>query len=135
MDFHFRPHEKLKSSIQINHVFENGKRYHHYPLLFLVAPLPRDHTLPELQKNQSGIQAGFTVSKKKFKKAVDRNRIKRLMREAYRLQKHKLCQIHQDMTSGSTGITMIYIGHQIPQYSTIFDSVTQFIDQYADSVQ
>jgi ribonuclease P protein component len=33
------------------------------------------------------LQAAFSVSKKKFKRAVDRNKIKRLMREAYRTQK------------------------------------------------
>lgn len=56
------------------------------------------------------------------------------MREAYRLQKHRLYHIHHQSSAKSTGIMMIYIGHKIPQYSVIFDSVTQFIDQYAVSV-
>lgn len=36
------------------------------------------------------LQAGFGVSVKNFKKAVDRNRVKRLMKEAYRVQKTEL---------------------------------------------
>ena len=39
------------------------------------------------QADTGSVQAGFSVGAKYFKKAVDRNRIKRLMREAYRLQK------------------------------------------------
>lgn len=43
-----------------------------------------------------GAQVGVTVGKRYFKKAVERNRIKRLLREAYRLQKHELVKSLQE---------------------------------------
>lgn len=55
-------------------------------VIFLVRPLPSSPT------GSSPVQIGFSVPKKKIKAATDRNRIKRVLREAWRLQKHALYQ-------------------------------------------
>ena len=77
MRFTFRKHEKLKSRKLIGKLFEEGKSVKKFPLRLVY--LQTEHT------SDSKIQAGFSVPKRNFKRAVDRNRIKRLMREAYRL--------------------------------------------------
>ena len=72
-------HEKLKSKNTIDLLFSEGKSVSKYPLRLVFAPAP----LAEGEK----IKIGVSVSKKYFKKAVDRNYYKRVLRETYRLNK------------------------------------------------
>ncbi len=80
----FKAYERLKREQHIDTLFRKGKAFSVFPLrfIYLLAPLgPQD---------LSPVQVGFTVSKKKFRSSVQRNRVRRLMREAWRLQKHDL---------------------------------------------
>jgi ribonuclease P protein component len=78
----FGKKDKLKSRKQIEELFASGKSFSMPPLRVTYRFLPADH--------DPGLQVGVTASKKYYKKAVDRNRVKRLIREAYRLQKEEL---------------------------------------------
>lgn len=62
------------------------------------------------------LQAGFTVSAKNFKKATFRNRIKRVMREAYRLQKYPLDQILQQKGK-NLALFFIYTSRDLPDFA------------------
>ncbi len=73
---------RLKSRKQINDLFISGKTFNLFPLCVLYKFTAASQA--------TILQTGVTVSKKNFKKAVDRNRIKRLLRESYRLQKNSL---------------------------------------------
>jgi ribonuclease P protein component len=74
--------EKLKSRKQIDILFATGKSFTVFPIRVTYRFLATvDEPLAQI---------GVTVSKRYFKKAVDRNRVKRLLREAYRLQKREL---------------------------------------------
>ena len=77
--FSYNKFEKLKSRKQIELLFAQGKSISSFPVK--VFYLPVVHT-PE-----HPVQVGVGVSARNFKKAVDRNTIKRRMREAYRLHK------------------------------------------------
>lgn len=79
MRYTFGKQEKLKSRKLIGKLFEEGKSVKKYPIRLVY--LQTEHT------SDFPVQAGFSVPKRNFKHAVDRNRIKRLLREAYRLSK------------------------------------------------
>ena len=77
--------EKLKSKKQIDLLFKEGRSV-------VAFPLRVKYQFLSVAEARAPVQAGVSVSKKSFRHAVDRNRIKRLIREAYRLQKGTLLQ-------------------------------------------
>lgn len=68
------------------------------------------------------LKAGFTVSSRHFKKAVDRNRVKRLMREAYRLQKNEL-QLLPELNKNTLALFFIYVGKELPEYEWVYEKM------------
>ena len=109
---------RLKSRKQIDTLFETGKKITQFPFRLLYRKEP----------GKAEIKAGFTVSSKNFPRAVDRNQIKRLTREAYRLQKNEL----------ETGVLkneyllhlfFIYTGKEIVSYEEISVRLKQLLDK------
>jgi ribonuclease P protein component len=93
--------ERLKSRKQIDALFESGKKITQFPFRLLYKTEP----------GKGGIKAGFTVSSKNFPRAVDRNRIKRLTRESYRIQKKDL-EISLSRNSLTIQLFFIYTGNE-----------------------
>lgn len=81
MKFTFGKEEKLKSRKQIERLFLEGNTIKEFPFRIKYIAI---------ENNDFPIKVAFSVPKRKFKLAVDRNRIKRLLRETYRLNKHIL---------------------------------------------
>ena len=71
-------HERLSSKKNIAALFKKGKAYTHYPIRLICLPM----------EGLEHHQVLFTVPRRHFKKAVDRNLLKRRIREAYRQHKH-----------------------------------------------
>lgn len=94
MNFTYPKTEKLKSKITIGLLFTEGKSVSKYPLrlVYKAGSFGKPESRPEASGSGTGekIKMGVSVSKKNFKKAVDRNYFKRVLRETYRLNKHLL---------------------------------------------
>ena len=99
-DFRFPKEEKLKHKREIDLLFAKGKWQTCGNLRIISINLEKKPQEGFLISNQ---KFGVSVSKRYFKKAVDRNRIKRLLRETYRLNK----EIFTD-AFGKNSISMIF---------------------------
>jgi ribonuclease P protein component len=112
--------ERLKSRKQIDHLFAAGKSFTVFPIRVTFFFEPAQAT-PVLQ-------IGVSASKKYFKKAVHRNRVKRLLREAYRLQKLSLKErLQQNNLSGF--LFFIYMDKSIASFETIQQSMARCLHQ------
>lgn len=109
--------EKLKNNTEISLLFEQGKWYS-YKELSIISLLKKD------LENQ---KVGVSVSKKFFKKAVDRNRIKRLLREVYRLNKELFIS-----TFGNQSINMIF--YRSPKLPTHYSEIQDLFVKLCEKV-
>ncbi len=102
--------EKLKSRKQIDALFAGGKG-------FAVFPLRVTYRFAAAEAGTM-LQIGVTASKRSFKKATDRNRVKRLLREAYRLQKEAL-QASLAAAGKSGVVFFLYTGKTLPEFEAV----------------
>lgn len=101
--------EKLKSRKELDALFNGGKS-------FLVFPVKVFYTQQEA--TPALIKTGVGVSSRYFKKATDRNRVKRLLREVYRTEKAPLVEV---IESGHTSLNvfLLYVDKALPEYSNL----------------
>ena len=110
--------ERLKSRKQIDQIFETGKKITLFPFRLLY----------RVEQGTGNVKAGFTVSSKNFPRAVDRNRIKRLSRETYRLQKKDLETV---VLTNDYGLHLffIYTGREMVSYKKISEPLKKLLDK------
>ncbi len=115
--------ERLKSRKVIEQVFKAGKSFSLFP--FRVIYTLANNPLPTADGQ---LQAAFSVSKKHFKKATHRNRIKRLMRESWRLQKNNLAESVRSLNKNMT-VFIIFSGKELPPYNLVVEKNTALINR------
>jgi ribonuclease P protein component len=113
MKFSLGVDKKLKSQKKIERLFTEGKRFQKFPLRAVFFYEPSDKT---------EFQIAVSVPKKLLKKASDRNLIKRRMREAFRLNQHRL------NFPFKLEVMFIYTTSEILEFSKIEKSMIVLID-------
>jgi len=112
----FKKAERLCNHKLINRLFTNGHSFFHYPFKIIYLIVDQDER--RLFSESYPVQVLFTTSKRRFKRAVDRNRLKRLMREGYRKNKHELYEtLHEPKANLALGL--VYTGREILTYQEI----------------
>lgn len=110
----FKKEEHLCSRQCIETLFSKGKSLSRFPFKILYHPEKLDTSFP--------VQIMVSVSKKKFKRAIDRNKIKRLIREGYRKNKY-LIYDYLKPTQKQYALAIIFIGDKIVPYSFIEEKI------------
>lgn len=117
--------EKLKSRKVLNTLFTGGKSISVFPVKLFWIPVGNETEQP--------IQAGVGVSARHFSKAVDRNRIKRLLREGYRLNKQPLLttlKTHQKQIA----VFFLYIGKELPDHGMLTEKMQQALTKLEEQI-
>jgi ribonuclease P protein component len=109
--------ERLKSRKQIEKIFAEGKvlLVSPYRILYLLNNKSENYQIVQSVNN---VQFGVGVSAKNFMRAVDRNKMKRLTREAWRLQKNEFQQAAMQRNF-QVNIFFVYVSKELTDFSTI----------------
>lgn len=114
--FTFTKAERLSKEKTIKELFEKGSSFYLYPFKVIYIPNP--------DKSASVHQVLISVPSRQFKRAVDRNKIKRRIREAYRLQKEVF-----NTKDEKTIFTFIYTAKDILPYAELKEKVHMVINK------
>jgi len=107
----FKKSERLHSKLLIGRLFSDGKSFFSYPFTITFISVKRDKDPP--------VQVLISASKRTFKSAVARNKIKRLVRESYRNNKYIIWDYFKDKPNDQLLISIVYTGKTIAPYSEI----------------
>jgi len=119
MDQTFGNQQRLKNKILIGKLFSQGSSVSKYPLRLVYLKTDESSDIP--------IKVAVSVSKRSFKRAVDRNRIKRLIREVYRLNKDVFIK---ETKSDNYAFIFLYTGREIPVFEELQNTLIKLSEKF-----
>jgi ribonuclease P protein component len=114
----FTKSERLCSKVIIDKVFETGR--------IIVGPSFKLIWLEAAEKKEQPAQIVITVPKRNFKRAVDRNLLKRRIREAYRKNKGSL---YSGISSKTFYLVLIYTGRSLVEYKEVEEKIIKLLQR------
>lgn len=115
--------ERLKSKKLIEKLYTEGNSVKTFPLRMMFVQTAHTSDFP--------CQVGVSVAKRNFKKAPDRNRLKRLMRETYRLQK----EIVYNNLEEPYVFMISYIGREEIKYEELYPKMEKLLMLFVEKVK
>lgn len=114
--FTFKKHERLTHRKVIDQLFQEGAALKQYPLMLLALSNPHP--------TEEALQVVVVVSKRNFKRAVDRNRIKRLMRESWRHHKNAL---REEIAAAGMhlAVALVFNGKELPEFTEVDAKISE----------
>jgi len=122
MKFAYQKKARLKNQKLIEKLFLEGKAMSVFPLRMIYIQFDFE--------DKSKLKTGVSVSKRNFKKAVDRNRIKRLLREAYRLNRP---EYFNNITT-SYALMILYIGKDATDFDTVNSKLKLLFSTFIEKI-
>ncbi|NQZ43282.1 MAG: ribonuclease P protein component [Flavobacteriaceae bacterium] len=113
----FKTNERLKSKVLFEKLFNEGASITVFPIKL--------HYLKTDAFSEVPIKVAVSAPKRRFRKAVDRNRIKRLLREAYRLNKPLIF----NNIEGNYAFLILYLGRKMPSYDILDDALKEVLEK------
>lgn len=124
--FNFGKSEKLCSRKIIDRLFERGEAFMAFPLRVQFMPAELPENVPA--------QVMFSASKRRFKRAVKRNLLKRRMREAYRLNKQPLMDVLEEKDV-QLGVAFLFVSKEELDYHFIEKAMKKAIQKLINEVE
>lgn len=121
----FKKEERLCNKSLLSKLFHSGSSFVVYPFRVVYMDIPLDRI-------KSPVNVVISVSKRRFKAAHDRNRIKRLMREVYRLQKTDLLYPSVKLRSLGLLLAIQYVGKEEMPFATMMGKMEKALKQLVD---
>lgn len=117
-------HERLKSLKVIRNLFEHGQKFKSPPLMIY----HHFHEMKSSEPEPFPLKMGVSVGAKHFKRAVDRNLLKRRMREAFRQQKLPLQEMLVQRKM-NLDVFFVYAHASVSDFNVIWDAMKTALEK------
>ena len=124
--FTFKKEERLCSRKIFEQLSVSKSSFFNHPLKLVYMEVKK---LPE----PVNVQVAFAVPKRIFKKAVDRNRIKRMLREAYRLNKQLLYK-YCEKENRKYVLVFVYVAKDLPNFNFLRDKLVLLLQRIVNQI-